>query len=222
MGMIDSTSNIPGSGSKLPEEGRVEYTSLGLAESLFSKVQLRVMALIFGQPDRDYLSAELIHLADSGVGAVRRIIKRLVRSGLITETKLGKRKLYKANRNSPIFEEIHSMILKTAGLSIPIRSALEPFDERINVAFIFGSIANGNDNSDSDVDVLIIGDDLHYSKILSALNPVQNEILRNINTQIFTPEEWLEKVNSMNSFILNVLAQPKIFLIGNEYDLRSS
>ncbi len=219
MGLKKNVSDSPNMGIKPPKKGTFEYSSLGLAESLFSKVQLRVMALLFGQPDRDYISAELIELANSGVGAVRRVLKRLVKSGLVTEALVGKRKLYKANRKSPIYEELHCIILKTAALSIPICSALEPFGADITVAFIFGSIAKGNDNSDSDVDILIIGKNLSYTKLLTALQPVEKEILRSINTQILTADEWREKNDKENSFVLNVRSQPKIFLIGNENDL---
>jgi len=219
MGMNKIVSDSPILGIKPPKKGSIEYSSLGLAESLFSKVQLRVMALLFGQPDRDYLSADLIELADSGVGAVRRILKRLVKSGLVTETLVGKRKLYKANRKSPIYEELHSIILKTASLSIPICSALDPFGADISVAFIFGSIAKGNDNSDSDVDILIIGNDLNYAKLLTALQPVEKKISRCINAQILTADEWREINEKGNSFVLNIRSQPKIFLIGNENDL---
>lgn len=219
MGMNTDNSDNPILGTKEPNMGRVEYPSIGLAESLFSKVQLRVLALLFGQPDRDYLSSELIQLADSGVGAVRRVIKRLVRNGLVTETFVGKRKLYKANMNSPIYEELHGLILKTVGLSIPICSALELFEKHIKTAFIFGSVARGNDNSGSDVDILIIGDNIYYTKILSELYPVEEEIHRKINAQILTSEEWKKKVNAENSFVLNVLSQPKIFLIGSDDDL---
>ncbi len=219
MGMKKDISDSPNPGMKPPKKGSFEYSSLGLAESLFSKVQLRVMTLLFGQPDRDYLSSELIELADSGVGAVRRVIKRLLKSGLVTVTFIGTRKLYKANRNSPIFEELHSIILKTAALSIPLLSALEPFSADIIVAFIFGSIAKGNDNSESDVDLLIIGNGLSYTKLLTALQPVENEISRSINAQILTADEWREINDKENSFVLNVRSQPKIFLIGNENDL---
>lgn len=218
MGINKDSSNSPRVGTKIPNMGRGECPSLGLAESLFLKVQLRVMALLFGQPDRDYLSAELIELADSGVGAVRRVLKRLVKSGLVSETHTGKRKLYKANRKSPIYEELHSLIMKTAGLSIPIRFALGPFDANIRAAFIFGSIANGNDDSESDVDLMIIGNDLDYMKLLAALHPVEKELRRNINSQILTTEEWREKVAKENSFVLHVISQSKIFLIGNDDD----
>jgi len=218
MGINKEISNSPKVGRKVSNMGLGGYSSLGLAESLFSKVQLRVIALLFSQPDREYLSAELIDLADSGVGAVRRVLKRLVKSGLVSEIYTGKRKLYKANKKSPIYEELHSLIMKTAGLSIPIRLALSHFSNNIKAAFIFGSIARGDDDSTSDVDLMIIGNDLDYTKVLSALNPVEKEIQRNINAQILTLEEWKVKLAEENSFLLHVISQPKIFLIGNDDD----
>ncbi|MCD4847748.1 MAG: transcriptional regulator [Candidatus Aegiribacteria sp.] len=200
-------------------EGSIELPSLGLAESLFSRVQLRVLSLLFGQPDRSFQGAELIRLAASGVGAVHREIKRLVSSGLVIEVPLGRRKLYRVNRSSPIFHELHILILKTVGLTIPVRDALVPFTNSIRTAFIYGSIAMGDDSAWSDVDLLIVGENLAYPDIISALQPVEQRINRKISVQMITLDEFKEKRSSGNPFILNVLSKPRLFLIGSDNDL---
>jgi len=205
-------------GRNTPIKGGIELPALGLAESLFSRVQLRVLALLFGQPERSFQGAELIHLAASGVGAVHREIKRLVSSGLVIEVPLGRRKLYRVNQSSPIFKELYSIILKTVGLAIPVRDALLSFTESIRTAFIYGSIAMGDDSAWSDVDLLIIGEDLAYPDIMSALQPVEQNINRQISVQMITFAEWKEKRSSRNPFILNVLSKPKLFLIGPDND----
>ena len=199
--------------------GSIELPSLGLAESLFSRVQLRVLSLLFGQPDRSFQGAELIRLAASGVGAVHREIKRLVSSGLVIEVPLGRRKLYRVNRSSPIFHELHTLILKTVGLTIPVRDALVPFTNSIRTAFIYGSIAMGDDSAWSDVDLLIVGENLAYPDIISALQPVEQRINRKISVQMITLDEFKEKRSSGNPFILNVLSKPRLFLIGSDNDL---
>ena len=165
--------------------------------------------------------AELISLVGSGVGAVLRVVRRLLKGGLVIESRIGKIKLYQANKASPVFPEVHSFILKTVGLSLPLAEALEQFSDHILVAFIFGSIASGKDKSRSDVDVLIIGDNLLYSQILLSLQQVEKSIGRNISAKIMTPQEWRNKVEHNNSFTTNVLSQPRIFLKGSEIELRS-
>jgi len=196
-----------------------DLPSLGLAEGLFSKVQLRVLGLFFGQPDRSFQSAELIRLACSGVGAVYREIRRLSRSGLITTIPLGRRKLYRANRNSPVFEELHNMILKTVGLSIPLRKALMPFADSIHAAFIYGSTAKGNDSAGSDIDFMVIGEKLSYPDILVVLQPVEEDLNRQISLNLVTPEEWSSKLAAGNPFLNRVAAQSKVFIMGSDDDL---
>lgn len=200
-------------------KGSVELPALGLAESLFSRVQLRVLALLFGQPERSFQGAELIRLAASGVGAVHREIRRLVSSGLVIEVPLGRRKLYRVNQSSPIFQELHAIILKTVGLTIPVRDALLPFTDSIHTAFIYGSIAMGDDSALSDVDLLVVGEDLAYPDIISALQPVEQNINRQISVHMITIDEWKEKRSSRSPFIMNVLSKPRLFLIGSDNDL---
>lgn len=197
-----------------------DYPSRGIAQSLFSEVQLKVLALLFGQPDRKFQMSELIILIDSGVGAVHRIVKRLTNSRLVNEERIGRTKFYQANSQSPVFHEIHGLVIKTVALTIPLESALAPFMNSIFGAFIYGSIANGKDNSDSDIDIIVIGEGIQYSDLLSALQPVENDIRRTISVRIMTLEEWKNKVEESNPFVQRVLAQPKIFLKGSEYAIR--
>jgi predicted nucleotidyltransferase len=219
MGRKNDMTEILKKGRNKPIKGSIELPALGLAESLFSRVQLRVLALLFGQPERSFQGAELIRLAASGVGAVYREIRRLVSSGLVIEIPLGRRKLYRVNQSSPIFEELYALILKTVGLTIPVRDALVPFINSIRTAFIYGSIAMGDDSAMSDLDLLIVGENLAYPDIISALQPVEQRINRQLNIQMITFDELIEKRSSGNPFILNVLSKPRLFLIGSDNDL---
>lgn len=105
------------------------------------------------------------------------------------------------------------------GLTIPVRDALVPFTNSIRTAFIYGSIASGDDFAMSDVDLLIVGENLAYPDIISALHPVEQRINRQLNVQMITFNELKEKRSSANPFILNVLSKPKLFLIGSDNDL---
>src|SRR5438105_9537546 len=96
----------------------------GLADALFSPVQQRVLALLYGQPQRRFQSAELIRLAKGGTGGVHRVLTRLANAGLVTVTPAGNQKFYQANRESPVFAELHGLVVKTVGLAAPLRKAL--------------------------------------------------------------------------------------------------
>ena len=221
--------HIPKMGGIIPNMGgrnmsaktsKADYPSLGIATSLFSEVQLKVLALLFGQPNRKFQMSEIISLANSGVGAVHRIITRLVKSGLVNEDIIGRTKFYHANAESPVFQELYGIVIKTVALTIPLQSALTPYMNTIYSAFVYGSIARGTDNASSDIDIMIIGKELRYTDILNAFQPVENNIKRTISVKIFSRKEWKSKVEGQNPFVTRVLNQPKIFLKGSEYDVK--
>jgi predicted nucleotidyltransferase len=199
--------------------GIEQAPSTRLADVLFSPVQQRVLALLFGQPDRSFQSAEVIALADSGTGAVHRQLVRLADSGLVTVTRVGNQKHYQANRDSPIFSELHGLVVKTIGLVGPLQEALAPFRDQIQVAFVYGSIAKGTDTAQSDIDLMVICDDLSYSDLYSALQEAEATLRRPVHVSLETAAEWKHKLASENPFVTKVQAQPRIPLIGSADDL---
>ncbi|NLP06317.1 nucleotidyltransferase domain-containing protein, partial [Candidatus Fermentibacteria bacterium] len=169
-----------------------------------------------------FQGAELIRLAASGVGAVQRELKRLVSSDLVVVIPAGRQKRYQANRNCPVFDELHGLVIKTVGLALPITNALEPMSDRILSAFIYGSIAKGSDRAGSDIDLMIIGDDLSYPKVLAALQPVENVVGRQISVNLMKPAEWIRRMTSEDSFVSRIMSQQKIILIGSEDVIEST
>ncbi|MEO7972337.1 MAG: winged helix-turn-helix domain-containing protein, partial [Thermoanaerobaculia bacterium] len=119
----------------------------GLAGALFTPVQQRVLGLLFGQPERRFQSAEIIRLAAGGTGAAHRQLLKLEKVGLVTARREGSQKYYQANPKSPIYSELHGLIVKTVGLAEPLRAALAPFAKQIELAFVFGSIAKRTDRA---------------------------------------------------------------------------
>jgi len=119
----------------------------GVADALFAKVQQRVLGVLFGNPRRSFYANEVIALAHSGTGAVQRELARLEDAGLVTVTRVGKQKHYQANAASPVFEELRGLVLKTSGLADLLREALAPVERRIRAAFVYGSIAKGEDTA---------------------------------------------------------------------------
>jgi predicted nucleotidyltransferase len=187
-----------------------------LAEALFSTVQLRVLGLLFGQPDRSFQGAELIRLVAGGDGAVHRVLTRLAQSGLVSVTRIGNQKHYRANRESPIFEELHGLIIKTVGLAGPLQLALAPFARRITAAFVYGSLARGGDTARSDVDLMIIGDALNYTEVYQALQEAERVLHRPVNPTIYAPREFRKRRQARNAFLERVLAGPRVWLIGSD------
>ncbi|MDZ7734715.1 MAG: nucleotidyltransferase domain-containing protein [Gammaproteobacteria bacterium] len=194
----------------------------GIAGALFSGVQQRVLGLLFGQPDRRFQGSEIIRLAESGTGAVHRQLKTLAGSGLVTVTAVGNQKYYQANHDSPVFTELHGLIIKTVGLAEPLREALAPFANQITVAFVYGSIAKGTDTAQSDIDLMLIGEHMAYADIYKHLENAEKILHRSINPNLLTREEWNKRLTQKNHFILSVQSQPKLFIIGSKDDLETT
>jgi predicted nucleotidyltransferase len=188
--------------------------SSALADALFTSTQQRVLALLFGQPNRTFFVTELVGLAKSGRGAVQRELARLGRSGLVTVTKLGNQKHYRANTNSPLFEELRSIVEKTVGLLEPVRAALEPLSSRIRLALIYGSIAKQSDTSTSDIDLLLVSDTLTLEEVYAALAPVELLLARRTNPTLYTSSDFSQRRKSKNAFLSRVLEGPTIVLLG--------
>jgi predicted nucleotidyltransferase len=193
--------------------------SAGMADALFSKVQQRVLGVLFGRPDRSFYANEIIGLARSGTGAVQRELLRLEAAGLIRAKRVGKQKHYQANAQSPLFGELRGLALKTFGLADVLRAALEPVAADIRAAFVYGSIAKGEDRADSDVDVLVVSDGIAYGDLYAALEPASARLGRKVAPTLYSKDELRKRLKQQNSFLVRVLSQPKLWLIGGEDDI---
>jgi len=191
----------------------------GLADALFTPVQQRVLGLLFGQPDRRFQSGELIRLAGGGVGAVHRQLARLAESGLVTVTRTGNQKHYQARRDSPIFEELHGLAVKTVGVAEPLRRALGASGAAIHAAFVYGSVAKGADRVGSDIDVIVVSDLLGHAEAFEALQGAETALGRKINPTVMSRAQWRTKRSRADSFVSRIARQPRVFLFGSEDDL---
>lgn len=194
---------------------RSKSDSTSLTDALFTKTQQKVIGLLFGQPERSFFATELIALTGSGSGAVQRELKRLVASGLVTVTPVGNRRHYQANPTSPVFEELRSLVVKTVGLADPVRRALGSLSDRIELALIYGSVARGQETARSDVDLLVVADDLTLEELYVALASAETELDRQINPTLYTPREFAKRRNAGHPFVARVLGGDKIVLLGD-------
>lgn len=190
-------------------------------DALFTKTQQRVLSILFGQPFRSFYANEIIRLANCGAGAVQRELEKLLASHLITVSKIGNQKHFQANTNSPIFKELHQIVVKTFGIADVLRQGLLGLLPNIEVAFIYGSVAKGLETANSDIDVMIIGS-VSNQEVLTALGPLQITLARKINPTIYTVDEISQRYKIGKTFVLRVLEQAKIFIKGSEDELRKS
>ena len=201
--------------------GRTETEPSSVSDALFSKVRQRVLGLIFGQPERSFYTSEIVRSVHSGTGAVERELSRLHGSGLVTVEQIGKQRHYQANRASPVFDELRRLVVKTVAPSEPLRQSLAPYADRIKTAFVFGSVAKGTDTAESDIDLMVIGDELDYSGLHDALRSAEGSLKRKISPLFLSPEDWKRKASRKGSFASKVSARPKIFVLGSQEDLRT-
>lgn len=185
-----------------------------LADALFTTTQQRVLSLLFGQPSRSFFASELIKLTGSGSGAVQRELQRLVSSGLVMVTRVGKQKHHQANRDSPVFEELRSLVIKTVAMAEPIRHALEPLAGRIALALVYGSVAKGTDTAASDIDLLVVSDQVMLEDIYSALAPVETTLQRRVAPTLYATEEFRQRKAAGSAFLTRALADEHLILIG--------
>jgi len=210
---------IPIMGTKSSQPKRIKTPSSSLADALFAKAQQRVLGVLFGNPTRSFYANEIIALAGSGTGAVQRELARLEASGLVTATRVGRQKHYQANARAPVFEELRALVLKTSGLAEVLRNALSPLSRRIRAAFVYGSIAKGQDTASSDIDLMVVGEGLTYADLFDALESASARLGRKVAPTIYAPQELAKRTRQDNAFVTRVLEQPKIWLIGDEDDL---
>ena len=193
MGIIMPKMGTGGQKKKSSRHGREssktgsDSGSVGLADALFTTTQQRVLGLLFGQPGRSFFANELIGFTGSGSGAVQRELRRLATSGLLTVTRIGNQKHFQANRDSPVFDELCSLVIKTVGLADPIRRALLPLAEKIDLALLYGSVPKGTDTASSDVDLLVVSDELMLEDPLCRCLRKQRPCLIERSIQRFTP-----------------------------------
>jgi predicted nucleotidyltransferase len=189
-----------------------------IAEALFTKTQQRVLGILFGNPEQSYYTNEIVRYAEAGIGAVQRELKRLESAGLITSRKVGNQKHYQANRAAAIFEELHGIVIKTIGLADILLRALLPLQEKVELAFIFGSIAQGKERITSDIDVMVIGS-ASFEDVVQTIYSSQEALRREVNPAVMSSSDFNSKILQGDRFVSRIVGEPKIFLVGGSDEL---
>jgi uncharacterized protein len=208
-------------GLNLSTIGLVMSTDIqnGVAAALFGKVRCAVLALLFTHSDQTYYLREIARLIGMSHGAVQRELGNLEEAGLVVRFRRGNQSYFQANTASPVFPELRGLVTKTVGVADVMRGALAGLAERVKVAFIYGSVARGEEKSTSDVDVMVIGD-VGFGEVVSALRPAQDQLGREVNPSVFGIDEITRRITDRDHFITSVIDEEKVFLVGDEHDLR--
>lgn len=190
-----------------------------LASLLFGTYRQRVLGLLLLNPEQSYHVREIARLTNTAAGTLHKELARLAEAGLLVRNKMGNQVRYSANRDCPVFEELASILRKTSGLVDVLAEALSPVESIVNLAFVFGSLARGEQQPGSDVDVMLVGS-LGFADAVQILHPVQASLQREINPVVYSLDEFRLRRSRADSFILEVLSKPKLFVVGNEDELR--
>lgn len=185
---------------------------------LFGRTRSSLLALLYGHTDESFHLRQLVRTIGGGHGALQRELSHLTDLGLIVRSARGIQVLYQANSQSPVFSEMRGLIAKTVGVSNSIRSALAILGTKVEVAFIYGSVARQREQAHSDVDLMVLGE-ATFGEVVSALAPAQKTIRREINTAVFPVAEFRSKLKAGNHFLKSIMTGKNLFVIGTRNDL---
>ena len=195
-------------------------TSISIGEALFTKTQQQVLALLYGEPSKSFYTNQIVRWVKMGRGTVRRELDKLSAAGLLSLSRKGNQLHYQANTKSPVYSELVSMVRKTFGVTKVLTEALEPIKPSITLAFVYGSIAKGTESTNSDIDLMLIGNDLSYAATMDLLIPTETLLGRPINPSIYSVADFNGKLEQNLSFLTRVMQQEKIIIFGSADDFR--
>jgi len=190
-----------------------------MAAVLFPGTKRKILALFFLNPDQEYYFSEVVRLTDTRQGVIQRELKTLAEAGILNAEKRGRQKFYAVNRKHPIFRDLRNIIFKTFGIIDQLKDALKPLEKRIKIAFVYGSLARGDEDASSDIDLFIVGS-APLDEIVSILSGTEDTIGREINPNLFSKTEFKKKYSEKNHFIRSIMKSEKEFIIGTEDELR--
>jgi predicted nucleotidyltransferase len=191
------------------------YESTMLDVVLLGKTRSAVLREMFLNPDRRVSFNGLVRRVKSGDGAVARELKILIDAGLVVEQREGNQRFLSACKDSPVYPELKAFISKTSGAPFIVREALAGVEDQIDVAFVFGSVAQGSERSDSDLDLFVIGT-AGYSVVTERLYPIEERLGRRVQVLYFDPTSAQDRKSLRKSSMKSIVSGPKLFVRGDE------
>ncbi len=189
-----------------------------LASVLFGKSMQAILAQLFGRPDEEFYLREIARAAGTGASSLQRELAALAHAGIIERKVHGHQVYFRANRACPIYEELRGLVVKTFGVTETLTVALQPLAKKIDAAFIYGSVARGEERAGSDIDLFIIGS-ATFAEVVQAVTPAQEKLGREINPTVYPRVEFVQTVRDKSHFVDTVLSGRKLYLMGSDDEL---
>lgn len=190
----------------------------GMIDALFPAVRTGVLSATMLQPEHWWFMTELARHLEITPSSLQRELESLVSAGILLRRQDGRRTYFKANTDSPLFPELRGMLEKTTGIVPAIRAVLQQFEDQIEIALLYGSVARGEEHSASDVDLMIVGT-LKQIDLLPALRKLEAAFRREVNATLFTSEEFHRKLAVKDHFVDSVLQGKTLLLKGTLHEL---
>jgi predicted nucleotidyltransferase len=193
----------------------------GMLDALFPAVRAGVLSATLVQPDRWWFMTELAQHLGVTPSSLQRELESLVASGFLLRRQDGRRVYFKANTGSPVFPELRGLVEKTVGIIPELRAAMKKFGRRIELAFLYGSFARGEEHAWSDIDLMVVGT-LRQIDLLPVLRTLESRLHREVNVTLFSAEEFRGKLASADHFLSYVLEAKTIPLKGSLNELEET
>lgn len=191
---------------------------MSISFALFTDSQSRLYSWLFGQPERAFHLNELRRLTGLGSASLQRELNRLATAGLVNTQAVGNLRRFQANPQSPVYAELVALTRKTLGTVPVLRNALSLLQPDLQSAWVYGSVAKQTDTARSDIDVMLVGNNLLLSRVLACLEPAEVQLGRKINPSCYSPQEFERRRAEPDSFVNRVLSQPILPLIGDAHE----
>jgi predicted nucleotidyltransferase len=185
---------------------------MSLAHFLLGQTRSAVLGALYLHPDASLHVRELARLTGASAGSLHRDLRAMAGLGLIERREVGRQVHYRANRACPVFQELAGLLRKTSGLADVLREALVPLADRIDFAFVHGSVARGEEHGHSDIDLMVVGD-VDFAQLVLELAPVRDAVQREVNPAVYGPAEFERKLQRGDDFVAQVWSGPKLWLI---------
>ena len=191
-------------------------TASGIGSSLFGKTKMGVLSLLVINNYERFYTRQIVRETGLGMGAVQRELGSLTKSGILLREREGRQVYYQANRACPIYEELRAILVKTGGVADVLRERLEGVKGKCRIAFVYGSVAEGSESAESDIDIMVVGATT-LTAVSRAIGDARSALRREVNLTVYPVSEFVEKLDT--PFLKSVMAKPKVFLIGDQDEL---
>lgn len=186
-----------------------------IGDTLFTKTQQRVLGLLYGNPDKRFYANEIVRWAGMGRGTVRRELERLLAAELLVMERMGNQQYYQANPDTPVFVELHGLVMKTFGIGAVLRQALLPLAEGIETAFVHDDGFSGSGYQIGALNLVVVGE-VGMETLIAAIIPCQHELEREINPLLMSLEEFLQQREDGQSLLASLLNSGVEVILGKE------